>query len=873
MFAAAVALAPFAAFAANTYYVNPNPELASDGYDGTAAVWAGGDSKVGPKLTLQGAMSIPGIRTGDTVYAAAGDYDMGGAESQDGASNRVVVVGGVRLIGAGADKTTIKGALGDGENGIGPGAMRAVYLHQYAVIQGFTITGGRTESAEKVAKNCGAAVAGVGGLVADCSFVGNNAGYRGSAATGNNTLLRCYIGDNDGEQSLYDRVRIFDSVCDCANSLYSGIVACNCLFVRASPTGSGVSARVSLYNSIILEHEGWYTDFHNCRLAKKIRTSDNNSTNADGCSIDGIANLGKMYDPQTFRPNVGSELIDAGNNSYYSSLTSNWYSGWHEFAGKDFAGRVRKFGSSIDIGPGEYDWRDGTVAGIEAEAVDMGDGTMRVVVKRDFESEKLCTGFTFGEMLVEFDKNGIGGAWTNFVPSASITENSLVPVFASETAHWYVNPDPLVGDDKNRGYHRDCPFFTLQKAAALAVSGNVIHAAPGVYRDGGTLVGDTMTRVKLNSGVGLVSDCGAENTAIEGFLSSEPGMSGEDSVRCVSVDAGAYVKGFTIRNGSTRVGKSDVYGDNGGGVYGAGAAIDCVITNCYAVRGSGSCNSILIRCRMSDCKPSTGATNASGQVAKDMDVIMQGGCAYDSHIAKEVYTVSEIRNSRVAKIWGSGGYTRVYNSYVENDFGKVAYTNCVVAIGLRDTCVADDATMFRKNIQFDGDMRPNSVDSLAVDKGDASYYVYPAAFAHEAGKDISGGQRIYNGALDIGPGEYDWRRIFTERLNRRGVSVDAASAGVMSAEVEGLTLQEGDTLNLALIFKNGGTCSFKVVTANGGSATVSADGTVLTCGDDEVYTFSGSAEDVHMVSITCGSGSATVCGFKMPGFGMVVKIR
>ena len=152
-------------------------------------------------------------------------------------------------------------------------------------------------------------------------------------------------------------------------------------------------------------------------------------------------------------------------------------------------------------------------------------------------------------------------------------------------------------------------------------------------------------------------------------------------------------------------------------------------------------------------------------------------------------------------------------------------------------------------------------------------YVYPAAFAHESGKDIAGGQRIYNGALDIGPGEYDWRRIFTERLNRRGVSVDTASAGVTSAEVEGLTLQEGDTLKLALIFKNGGTCSFRVVASDGASVAVSADGTVLAPGDENVYSFSGSAEDVHVVSVTCTSGSATVCGFKMPGFGMVVRIR
>ena len=115
-------------------------------------------------------MNIPSLTSGDTVSAAAGVYDRGGILLSNGASNRVAVVSGVMLIGAGADKTTVKGASGSGENGIGPGAMRAVYLNQYAVIQGFTITGGRTESAANAAKNRGAGIDGAGGLAALCKY-------------------------------------------------------------------------------------------------------------------------------------------------------------------------------------------------------------------------------------------------------------------------------------------------------------------------------------------------------------------------------------------------------------------------------------------------------------------------------------------------------------------------------------------------------------------------------------------------------------------------------------------------------------------------------------------------------------------------------
>ena len=178
--AAAAAFVFFASLpvTARDYYVNADPTKASDDYDGTAPEWAGGDSKTGPKLTLQGAMEISGLRSGDTVHAAAGVYDRGGILLANGASNRVAVVSGVMLIGAGADKTTVKGVSGSGENGIGPGAMRAVYLKRHAVIQGFTITAGRTEGTQSDQKNCGAGIDGDIGLIADCVITGNRAGDR-----------------------------------------------------------------------------------------------------------------------------------------------------------------------------------------------------------------------------------------------------------------------------------------------------------------------------------------------------------------------------------------------------------------------------------------------------------------------------------------------------------------------------------------------------------------------------------------------------------------------------------------------------------------------------------------------------------------------
>ena len=71
MVSALILSLPHFAFAARTYYVNPDPSLASDDYDGTSATWAGGESKTGPKLTLQGAMNIPSLTSGLPADAAA----------------------------------------------------------------------------------------------------------------------------------------------------------------------------------------------------------------------------------------------------------------------------------------------------------------------------------------------------------------------------------------------------------------------------------------------------------------------------------------------------------------------------------------------------------------------------------------------------------------------------------------------------------------------------------------------------------------------------------------------------------------------------------------------------------------------------------
>ena len=68
--------------------------------------------------------------------------------------------------------------------------------------------------------------------------------------------------------------------------------------------------------------------------------------------------------------------------------------------------------------------------------------------------------------------------------------------------------------------------------------------------------------------------------------------------------------------------------------------------------------------------------------------------------------------------------------------------------------------------------------SLAVDNGDQAWYD-----AGAGDKDVRGGQRVYNGAIDVGAFEYDWRPDYTAQLTgSRRLSVTAATPEVVSAE-------------------------------------------------------------------------------------------
>ncbi len=862
--AAAIAFFAGALFATD-YYVDANN--GNDDWDGTSN-YDNRDESIGkgPKKTLVGAMAIQGLGSGDVVHAAEGVYDEKEVWASN-SSNRVQVLGGVGLKADGrVSETIIMGHSSEAaSNGIGPDAVRCVRLEGSAWIQGFTIKGGRTPASQDGGGVHSASTA----ATVDCIITGNGCGNRGTGAE-SGWYIRCrfYSNNKAGSYGAYLVSGIVGCVFTGGDVCYANGVILNC-YMNGGSTWSPNNLS-PVYNSFLKQDNGRKA-YTNCVFSSAASSIALTSTyDPETCKFS-ISESGKF--DSDYRPLFGTAFVDAGSRALYDKA---FPAAWVRFKDKDFALGPRCIGE-IDIGAGEYDWRTlPTESGLEF-TIEAAEGGETLRVWRNLTSEKLVKGFTYGDTTVMF-ADVVGGVWETNVTGLAIA-NSLTPIYEENQTDWYVNPDPTKGDDANPGYHPDCPKRTLVAVMALAKSGDVVHAAKGVYNEG-EVAGNTKNRVVIPNGVGLVSDEGPEETVIEGYTpvyydGDVKKIGGVGSMRCVSMSGTAYIKGFTLRNGATCTTLNGSYGDNGGGTAG-GTAIDCIITNCYAVRGGGSASTTLIRCYMAGCGYSTG-TNSLGQTGNNSGHGMYGGSAYDSYVGIESLNVVNLVNCTVLGLWvASGNFTHLYNCCVQNSGNELtSSTNTIWRFARTGMVLGEGSSIGQVSIDSQT-KRPVAGETKAIDKGNVAYYTYPAGWEHEMGKDFKGGQRIYNGQIDIGCGEFDWRGVYGGKLNANGrAEVAAASANVTTNTLDGVVLYGGDSVEVeyTVASATAHACTFKVVVSGEGSVTARFGDEVLVPDASGTYTFSG-ATGVNRVTILFeGAGSAVVSSFAGPHVGVQFVIR
>ena len=883
----------FAAIAVNMaygtdYYVDAN--YGNDAWDGTTAaipdqatIDAGG-TIAGPRKTLHAMMSDERVVAGDTVWAAEGNYKEGGTVNGEGTTiNRVQVKGGVMLRASGSrDKTFISGANGT-ESKYTAGATRCVFFlppvneeDGYGIVKGFTIRNGRTapgrmvlneKNEEEEVKEYGGGTTG-NGLVSDCVFDanGDKPGRGGSMYKG--YAIRCRFKSVNNGFHAYSETWIISSVFD-ADRPYDEctIVNCtffgdsrtrdcdtyNCLYIGtgASNSGQGIKQGDGSYTSkTVHKHAFSRSEFHSgaCTVDDKCRV---------------VSEADTPYDETTYRPLAGSVVIDAGKTSYYVSTTNRavWRRGaWLAEAAKDYYGNDRVVNGKIDVGCGERqsgsslmitDESDGlTVDGAEKGLSQISDST-EITFSRTFTSDKLCMG-----VIVNGEFHSFGGTTSDVPyvvthPGGDKFDYSITAVYETDQKDWYVNSDPDIGDNNNKGYHRNCPRRTLDKAMELATenAGHVVHAAAGTYDSfaEGEEYASANSRVTVKAGVGLVADeWPLQETVIKGASDTtekaDKHGNGPNAVRCVTVKENGYVRGFKLTGGRTSftniVGTAANAGACGGGavLYGPAALVDCEITgNGTSYRGSvvASVSEVsdnfgwLIRCYVHDNHKKGG----SYQIY-DRTSLADSYVDSDDNHAFYCRGSAIILNSTIAqgtaRAWND---LYAYNSYLYNVSrmnGEFHLFNCAFMGENKydgTTIIPDESCIYNvaKADNLGDDLRRPKAASVLVDAGVNDYYDthFPAQFAQfRNDRDLKNGQRVYNCKIDIGCGEYDFRGDFARMLGSRG-RIEEMGPNVTTNTLRNVVVPEGESVAVSVTPKSSdrNTCYELVYTPDGGSQT------------------------------------------------------
>ncbi len=369
------------------------------------------------------------------------------------------------------------------------------------------------------------------------------------------------------------------------------------------------------------------------------------------------------------------------------------------------------------------------------------------------------------------------------------------------------------------------------------------------------------SRVVVVSGAILKADQGPDVTFISGadatispVASGTYAGCGTNALRCVYLNSNSRVEGFTVRNGRFNGLNPDTVDSRSGGVYGyntSSIAYGCVITNCWGYRGGGCYGCTAVNCRFIDNRSHDGPA---------------GKCAalYGCHLIRGYITapISSPRGVGIVNCTISGenfsaltGSAKVGNivAYSEAKYplrnciilGAFAATearpfvleNCVLQTGLYNESSAPYITMtdcIETNLEAIaiGDDGRLEADSVAIDHGDNA-----KVEAVLAGKDAAIEQRIYNGRVDAGAYEYDWRASYARTLHPSRCSVTSASPEVVQGEGKVLVTGMLDTTFAGIGGGQRYTVRVPVNVTGNGRLDVVSDGAVLAS-----YTFADGAQ-------------------------------
>ncbi|MCX6922350.1 MAG: hypothetical protein NT154_03910, partial [Verrucomicrobia bacterium] len=500
---------------------------------------------------------------GDNILVTNGVYQTG-ARDVYGMSNRVAVTRAVRVESVnGPEVTCIVGYQVPGTTN-GPEAVRCAYLTNGAVLAGFTLTNGATQtSGDTYKQRSGGGVwcESLSGVLSNCVLRGNSASGDGGGAyygTLNNCTLTGNSASDDGGGAYYGTLNnctlTGNSAFDDGGGAYSATLN-NCTLTCNSASTYGGGA----YNGTL----------NNCVV---YYNSARSGGNCSGCSLN--------YCCTTPLPATGT-----GNLSAEPQLASLS----HLSAGSPCRGAgsaVSATGTDVDgepwanppsIGCDEY-WSD-SVTGVLSAAIAVSYTNVAVGFAVDFQA--LIGGrvsgsrWDFGDGVVVSNRPLASHAWgaagDYMVELRAYNESYPGGVAASVTVHVAAQPVHYVALGSSAPA---APYSSWATAAtniqdavdAATLPGALVLVTNGVYQGGGRDVYGMSNRVAVTRAVRVESVNGPEVTCIVGYR--VPGTTnGPGAVRCVNLTNGAVLAGFTLTSGATRTSGDTNKQCSGGGVW------------------------------------------------------------------------------------------------------------------------------------------------------------------------------------------------------------------------------------------------------------------------------------------------------------------
>ena len=812
------------------YYVDPNPGKGSDEENN--------GSKNAPFATLQRAVNEGSTNAKEytVIYAAPGNYTLGGATPNSSTKARVVIDRNVRIKGAGRNVSFIHGKKDTtsgqaDEYGCGPEAERCIQFTSFSetCVQGFTICNGYSGLSSPTptdAQKGGIIAKGIQNHIVD-SIISNCYGYTCTAAycgsfvrtlitacdkiskntlTGNNNQgLRLIASiartrSNSGGVKTTDQATLIQSTVTGDN--FSDIngaygfgntaLATNCVLGagnRSYTTNTGI------HGNLIWASSGVVADaFKDSNILYGPRNSgdwtipllmDVHNDDVTPLSISPVIGAGMMYEDYfvTYSPDYN------GNPILFVD-------------GKPTLGAIQTTVQALVL-PKSAQFATLNIEGATqlTNGVHEGD-TVTLTLKNPTRpggsfivNGNKIPGPSFTFTAGEWNSKEIGNA---FEISEVVFDNS-----------WYV--DAKYGDDNNTGFYpgRGHAKKTLVSVCTNSafLKGDTLHAAPGIYDEGNGKTGNGFTRCPVDEDRHVVADAGPFETFIVGAPSTDETRDfdgcGPGAVRCLSIGKNSTLSGFTITGGRTDLATAADGLKSGAGGYNNTASIlfNCIISNNIASgKGSAVRNGKLVNCRIFE-----NANSSNSGILQGTELY---GCIIDRNrsnsltpesnkIYNSVIGSNNVNYANTASAWCI--YYPMQNNIVANTiclgrFGSTAgreiiATNSVfvsygdaaanfIALGGSSFITNKGAALLDSNYAPLPEFR-----KFTVDGGDNSFI-----FDIYGGNDILGSQRIYNGTIDIGPMEEDFRPVYK--------TIFAPTAGFTLEYASPLVYASGKTLHV-----------------------------------------------------------------------------